>query len=867
MSGSKMTRPLTKSFFNRIQITSLNNLFLNQIILILQIYLIINRIKLLNNLTSTYSHTSSSLPILSNQQKLNNSIIINIFLITFSIIFALVHALIGSIKLGVYSHDGFKLGKNFDKNKSKLINLNDYTASTSTCSSSISSDNTVSISKQKLTKSNSQRPVLGCYFFKRPSFWAQLPPLGVLFHILSSFCILLAEVQLSSRRIQLGNKPVGDIFSSKSDFLFGEPINRLKMFKSSYDLSQIKSPIKLTTAMTDQKNYLNDVINSKDDFTLFGYGNQKLNFHSSLIFIVSENTIGLDCLNFVIALVTFSSKVCQTFWSSSKSFSFLLISFTSLMTIVLSNSYSAFEILLKSNNLKVIARNFLFFAHKNDKKQDTGINLVQDYGHDLVSALVYTISSLFLFINVFLFTTYGYRKFNFHKIKLQKNINKYIRKNYHEKEFLTDVHDKNCAEISIEKSDTISNCSPKSQSEQSNSSFNTSITNSNNFCDFKFIKSYKENILSSILLLFYCIIRSMFIYELIIVFKFTSDSLILAQICLEVSLIIVWIILLICLTFKENWNFKLDSNYKILFWNHIYSTSNLKQNISLNSERITNLGSNQDYKMNLSDKSLEERSKIGEGVRNSAETISKAPGLLVRDDSMLNRSSYLSSSSITEVSSLMPSTFAANQKMSAQYNSKMVGSKASIPSDMISSTIMSDRNIVLINDDDSSTDETSLKFQQYSIENELTNDDCQIYSQVKRNKIVEKNMDDDSKDRIKWSHKKNKNSLKKSLPACKSVIATIGEIMEEDKNKYLNPSKIFSASNLNKSLNIIDSASSSATIDSGRESITESPVNLNNPTTANEKSSKMTISNFTSGIYKAQTVQLKAQNQMLDSNC
>lgn len=793
-----------KLFLNRIQLTSLNNLFLNKIIFILQIYLIVNRIKLLNHLTSTYSHTSSSLPIWSNQQKLNNSIIINIFLITFSIIFTLVHAVIGSIKLGIYSHDGFKLGKNFDKDKSKLINLNDYTSSSSTCSSSMSSDNTVSISKQKLTKSSSQKPMLGCYFFKRPSFWAQLPPLGALFHVMSSFCILLAEVQLSSRRIQLGNKPVGDIFSSKSDFLFGEPINRLKMFKPTYDLNKIKSSNQLITDMRIQKNNLNDIINSKDDFTIFGYGNQQTNFHSSLIFLVSENTISLDYLNFVISLITFSSKICQTFWSSSKSFAFLLLSFTVLMIVVISNSYSAFEILLKSNNLKVIARNFLFFPYKNNNKNDNGGNLVQDYGHDLISALVYTISIIFLFINVFLFSKYGFRKFNFHKLKLQRNINKYIRKNYRENEFLSEIQEKNCTEISIEKSDTISNCSPKSQSDQS--SFDTSITNPNSLCDFKFLKSYGENIFSSILLLFYCIIRSLFIYELIIVFKFTSDSLILTQVCLEIVLIMVWIILLICLTFKENWNFKLDSNYKILFWNHIYNANNLKQNVSINSEKIINLGNSHDYKINLTDKSMEERSKIVENGRNSDELASKTPGLLVRDDSVLNRSSYLSSSSITEVSSLMPSTFISNQKMLPPYNSKMVCSKSSVPSDLIPSTIMTDRNIVLINDDESSNDEASLKFHQYSIENELANVDGQIYSQVKKNKIMDKNIEDDPINKIKRSHKssKNKNSLKKNLPACKSMIATIGEIMEEDKNKYLNPSKFFKTNFINNFFKIIN---------------------------------------------------------------
>ena len=142
ISAKKMKFGKIHFILKRIRLVSFNSLMLNFINTILQIYLIINRIKLLNNLTSSYSQKTSSLPILSNQQKLNNSIIINIFLLTFSIIFMIVHAIIGALRLRIYSHDGFKLGQNFDQTKSKLDfypNRSNVT-NTTVCSSSIISE-------------------------------------------------------------------------------------------------------------------------------------------------------------------------------------------------------------------------------------------------------------------------------------------------------------------------------------------------------------------------------------------------------------------------------------------------------------------------------------------------------------------------------------------------------------------------------------------------------------------------------------------------------------------------------------------------------------------------------------------------------
>ncbi|CAF0751994.1 unnamed protein product [Brachionus calyciflorus] len=849
----------SKKIFNRIHLTSLNSLILTILITIIQLYLISNRIILLNNLKNNLSQITSSLPILSNQHKLNNSIIINIFILTFSLIFTLVYACLGSIRLKIYSHDGFKLGQNFDSFETKnefLKNVSINSSNNSACSISSEETNSISISKQKLTKfEDNSKKKFNCYSFSTPVFWSELPPLGSLFHLLASLCLLLAEIQLSSRRIQLGNKPIGDIFSTKLDFLFGEPINRLKIFKSSQDLTLVSS-LDLTSTSPNQENNLNDVINSRDDFTVF---------QNPLSNVVS-NSISLDYLNFLIALIYFILKTNQTFWSSSKKFTTILLFFTLLMSLLMSLSYTGFEIVFKSNNLKVIAKNFLFSYQKRE-------NLIDDFGHDISSTLIYLISSLIIFINIFLLTKFGFRKFNMEKFKFEKNLSKYFRKNNREIESVTEIVEKN-GEYNLDKSETISNCSPKSSS-----SFNTSLSSSSKLCKHSFSFSYKENILSSFLLLFYCVLRSLFIYELIIIFKYTYDYLILANILIEIIFIFTWILSLLCLTFIDEWNFKLNTTYKILFWNHVYNLSNLKQSFnsgisSINSQKIIGNSTNQNN----------ERSQIIESVKHVTETnntTTKTPGLLVRDDSVTNRSSYLSSSSITEVSSLMPSTFANNSK----YNAKLIKTSALNPNGLVSSTIMNERNIVMINDDESSNDDSSIKLQPLRIDNEFynsLNENSQMYSQIKRNNFKMENEEDDINDYVKkrsYSCRPSSNrnstysngSLKKSLPTSNATVATIGEIMEENSNQFLN--KNCSVSIIQKTLNIIDSASSPSATDSGRDSITESPVsNINNQITNkqylrgyNDLNTSILSNN---NKYNGLTVQqLKKTNQPIDTNC
>lgn len=315
----------------KIQFISLSSLVLTVLLTILQIYLIVNRFRLLKDLSTTFSQTNS-LPILSNQQKLNNSLIINIFLLTFSLLFTIFYFLCASLKLGIYSHDDFKLGNNFDESKIKsedLLQIKGSGSMASPCSTSMASEDSsraVSMSKQILTKSSTSSKSIAkslkCFIFSKPSFWSELPPPGACFHLLSALFLLLAEVQLTSKQIKLGSKPIGDIFSSKLDFLFGEPINRLKTFSSSQET--LTRSLSTTTNEPKYESNLNDIINSKDDFSVFGTGQGF--WFSSIVFTMGSNTINLEYLNFIIALLVFMLKVTQTFWTTSKNLLFYFLS-------------------------------------------------------------------------------------------------------------------------------------------------------------------------------------------------------------------------------------------------------------------------------------------------------------------------------------------------------------------------------------------------------------------------------------------------------------------------------------------------------------------------------------------------------------
>ncbi len=57
------------------------------------------------------------------------------------------------------------------------------------------SDASTQDSKRKLTRRIPRRIVDSCRLLKRPSFWPELPPVGVICHIVAAMLLLLAEVR------------------------------------------------------------------------------------------------------------------------------------------------------------------------------------------------------------------------------------------------------------------------------------------------------------------------------------------------------------------------------------------------------------------------------------------------------------------------------------------------------------------------------------------------------------------------------------------------------------------------------------------------------------------------------------------------
>lgn len=220
----------SKSRFNLISLTTA---FSTALITLLQIYIIVYRFKqlaeLLNTLTSS-SHLSSSLTIsYPPQSHLYASIIVNIFVLVLSALFTIVYAFINPFKIGVNAHDSFKLGKNIDRS--------------ATGQNRHQSNISFESSDQSLSSSSSivKRRKIDCFWFKRTEFWSQLPPIGASCHLMSSLLILISDLLFDSKRIELGQVPSGDIFLTRLDFLFGQPIERQpslgNMFGSKDDFS------------------------------------------------------------------------------------------------------------------------------------------------------------------------------------------------------------------------------------------------------------------------------------------------------------------------------------------------------------------------------------------------------------------------------------------------------------------------------------------------------------------------------------------------------------------------------------------------------------------------------------------------------
>ena len=912
---------------------SLNRILFTLVVFALQIYLIINRFKSLkelnlNNSIAT-SRNSVSTPSSSSNtiefNRINGTVIVNVFLITFSLVFSIIYLIINPFKLNIYTHDDFKLGLSFDDDKksskdskNKKLTFNNLNSSPfnhhehsliipiSPCSSSTTSSSddstkhtsSTSSSKQGLTKSNNKNDnkparIHLCSSFRQPKFWPYLPPIGSVLHFVSALLILIAELQISSKRIQLGQKPIGDIFSTKLDFLFGQPISRLEQ------IHKFGQSIKYAAASFNQNNTnVENILNSKDDFSLFLVNKDDSDgsyLRQTTIFLMASNTINLDYLNFFIALFVLSLKMSQVFWQTNKLFTFVLTCYYLTISCLILISYCSYEILFKAINLQIIAKKLLTITRmatssKMIKESSNSLNVIDDYGHDIITTFLFILSTFCLLLNGYLNVKFGFRRFQHSKCKFEVNILKFIPS--------TATH-------KIENKS--SNSLMKSDSSTSSSTDINKNSSSKNTVDHKYqcLNTYSERLLSIGLFLIYCAFRSLFLFDLFIVFKYSNDILFMINIFIEILAILVWFFVLIILTIKSEWHFLIDPNYKLIYWNWIYLNSKARLNNSktasndnkLNPARIAtitqtnslSLGQHDQVKVmnhptNKLENSISQNNNIPNNINNNNSVLvtnnnlNSQPGLLVRDDSLLlNRSSNLSSSSITEVSSLQPSLCAQNRL--SQSNSanilnasklfKTCGSLVSEADSLFMKNSVSSQgikeskeanhhnfgNIFHEEYDDSLNDFVQLPISRNqrasSCRASITTASSSTLTAATAHPYLNQQIQQQQQQQQQFFLNTRIGSLNanhQNVNKSKQIITTIGEIMESGPSSSFtiiknNQSKKKNEqqqqqqqTNANPGLSSCSSTSSSATVDSGRDSIIDSPnSNKNNSNSISKK--------------------------------
>jgi hypothetical protein len=340
-----------------------------------------------------------------------------------------------------------------------------------------------------------------------------------------------------------------------------------------------------------------------------------------------------------------------------------------------------------------------------------------------------------------------------------------------------------------------------------------------------------EHIFSFGLFVIYCLLRSLFIYEIFIVFKYSNDILFVITIFFEAITICIWIFTLLMLTFKKDWSFKLRNEFKLLYWNWLYQNFGHKSRHSPPSPPSTINLTHTDAKSTIKvDSNLESKAKEALSENNKA-------CLLVRDDSVLmNRSANLSSSSITEVSSLMPSS--GNKLLDGSFSSNHHKQQSG---NILNATNLSE-TIMQLDDEESNYKRLTL--------NNRSNRSSKIIYENSNNMMAPGAApfffsEQEILAPISYAsrHSMRSNAVSK--------VQTIGEIMEPP----LPPAnRTVTISQINDS----SASSFASTGDSGRDSI-ESPINNNNNT--NNTTSKPFIIGM-HGVSSSSNALLEQQNQM-----
>jgi len=421
-------------------------------------------------------------------------------------------------------------------------------------------------------------------------------------------------------------------------------------------------------------------------------------------------------------------------------------------------SFVSYEVLFKANNLKQLSSSFILSkydltvdpAFSADQKSQ--INTADNYSHDILLTLLFLTSSGLLLTNGYLNTKIGYRKFEVARLKFERSIDKYLYNNYFKRKEISYPPVTN-TEVDLEK----------------NISVNSSILASLYRSFLRFTRQYTEILLSSLLFLVYVSMRFFFIFEIFLVYKFTNDTLLCVCIAYELATILMWAIFITIFTVKSEWGFELDAIYKVNYWNFCYTKivgeslpSSEKQTYQSKDSciygksqkqliNVRQLGSNNSQFDKIKNNKATDTGAAGECSQHTSVVNKDSVVLLVRDDSLiLNRSSNMSSSSITEVSSLMPS-------VAPIYNYQP----------RKNSSVLDVSNFVQQNEEE--LDRLKANRQSSRLFAEEV-DFCYIYN-------------DGQQDNIRRSYRKDTNNLKTNLVTSSlrtpfSNSSTIGEIME-----------------------------------------------------------------------------------------
>jgi hypothetical protein len=297
--------------------------------------------------------------------------------------------------------------------------------------------------------------------------WKQLPSICNLVHLASATNLLYADLILSFVRVNCGLNPIGDVFKTKFDFLIGEPLERIQN---------------------------QNILKRTDDFST-----------------TFQNSISIDLLNYILALVVLTLHISKTFWYASKKFCLLIYCMAANYSLVALVSFYAFEIAYKIDMFGV---------------------QYQLYNNTLLS-VVYFCSMFVKYVAIWLCATVGYQAYETSKQKFELGMLKVLSKSQ------------------------ISN----------NNNDNSPTSHINTRMPSKLCK--KKNIFLIILFLTYCILRTLYLVDIFLIYKHVADKFLLISFSIEILCILFWLILMITFLAESKWPFKFSLMYKLTKWKYV----------------------------------------------------------------------------------------------------------------------------------------------------------------------------------------------------------------------------------------------------------------------------------------------------------